>query len=491
MPHLERVGYMFRVLLITKNRTLADFCRKNLPTAFNLRVIAKLNLRTESPHGLILFDSDYLAEASESVLPATAERFGIKDGAAVIGVLCNEENKTRARSLFPENLNQIQAILQYRFEAGKITALTPHEWRWFLETQQRHLKQLSERALAVNENEVLAERLARMNAMPGSQIRFPAFMHGKSQAVVSFRERLLSVISREPYLFMTGKGDIPAEEFLEYYCALLKPEGRASFQMVDLAKTPKHLHAQALWPQKKKASSAEILCVQNLHLLGWQNQATLTSQLKTLGEKRSRYVFIAPNEINLQVKRGSFRQELYSLLRKTAVEVPPLYDRPDDLSQIAAEYISKSGFNPLAEHKAEIARKIMTRFDLSSGYQGLFMTLDLMNDLKKSKGLPVFELMNAAGSTEALKAAQSFLREEIEPDPASLFENLAGGEKDALSLDFVERNYIAAVCQRYAWQVTDAARHLGISRKTLYDKMRRYKIDRPENQTRGKARKAS
>ncbi|HNL09360.1 MAG TPA: helix-turn-helix domain-containing protein, partial [Turneriella sp.] len=56
----------------------------------------------------------------------------------------------------------------------------------------------------------------------------------------------------------------------------------------------------------------------------------------------------------------------------------------------------------------------------------------------------------------------------------------AGGEKDTLSLELVERHYIAAVCERYAWQVTDAARHLGISRKTLYDKMRRYKLARPE-----------
>ena len=123
----------------------------------------------------------------------------------------------------------------------------------------------------------------------------------------------------------------------------------------------------------------------------------------------------------------------------------------------------------------------MGRFDLSSGYSGLFMTLDLMDDLEKSKGLPVFELLGASEQSDAFIAARSFLREQVEPNPATLFQGLAGAEREALSLDYVERHYIAAVCARYGWQVTEAARHLGISRKTLYDKMRRYKLSRPES----------
>lgn len=57
---------------------------------------------------------------------------------------------------------------------------------------------------------------------------------------------------------------------------------------------------------------------------------------------------------------------------------------------------------------------------------------------------------------------------------------LAALKSESLSLELVERHYIAAVCEKYAWQVTDAARHLGISRKTLYDKMKRYGLMRPE-----------
>lgn len=483
---------MFRVLLVTKNKALSDICRKSLPEAFELKVVSKLNPRTESAHAIIVFDSEYLTLETPAILSATAERFGVEDGAVSVNILMNEESKARMISLFPEDLRHVQAILYYRIESGKIQGLTAFEWRWFLETQQRTLRQFSERAMTVGENQILAERLSQIKNSAQPEIKFPAFMQGRSQVIIRFREKLLTLAAAAPVILITGGDELPAEDFLEYYVSLLRPENPPAFQIIDLEKIPRHLHAQALWGQKKKsADKLAVACVRNLHLLGWQNQATLTHHLKLANEAKKRYICVAPRELTQEVRRGKFRQELYSLLRKSAIELPPLYDRAEDLSQIAAEYISKNNFTPLAEQKSEIARKILTRFDLSSGYRGLFMTLDLMNDLKKSKGLPVFELMNAGDGTEAFKAAQSFLREEVEPDPATLFENLAGSERESLSLDFVERNYIAAVCQRYAWQVTDAARHLGISRKTLYDKIRRYKITRPENPARGKARKAS
>lgn len=483
---------MFRVLLVTKNRALGDFCRKNLPESYRLKVASQLNLRTEALHGIVVFDSDYLAGVSDSVIHAAAQKSGAKEGAVSLSILMNEENRARTLSLFPESMPQIQAILHFRAEADKISGLAPSEWRWFLETQTRFLKQLNDRTLVQGENELLADRLAKLAALPQNQLRLPAFMHGKSQAIVRFREQLYAAVSGQPFLFLTGKGDIPVQDFMEYYATLLRPAAPAPFHWVDLAKLPKHLHAQAILSVKKKTKAAtSILCVENLHLLGWQNQAALLTLLKNPAESKLRHVFLAPSEIAQLVRRGSFRQELYSLLRKAAIEVPPLYERTEDLSQIAAEYIHRQNFTPLREDMGSVAGKILSRFDLSAGYRGLFTTIDLMNDLGKSKGLPVFELMKTADASEALTAARTFLREEIEPDPATLFENLAAAAKEALSLDFVERNYINAVCQRYAWQVTDAARHLGISRKTLYDKLRRYKINRPENQTRGKARKVS
>lgn len=471
---------MFRVSLITRNPVLVNFCRTHLPKGFTLKSATKFHWGKESLQGILLFDSDFLGENEAAILPALAEHYNGKESAVSLCIFANQESKARTLSLFPERLAKIHGVLSYRIEAGKVTLLTASEWHWFLESQRKSLKELSERVLLESENEILTNRLAQISLERNHEVRFPAFLHGKSLAITRFREKILATAA-SPYLYLTGKGDIPVEDFLNYYAALIRPESPLRWRPIDFAKSPKHLHSQLLWPAKKNSKNElSILCLQNLHLLGWQTQAALITHLRNLSGNQVRIVAIGNSEIARFVRRGTFRQELYSLLKKSLIEIPPLYERIDDISHIAAEYINQSNFDALAEEKIPIAKKILNRFDVSTGYSGLYMTLDLMHDLKKSKGLPVFELIQEQSASDELKAAQTFLREEIAVDPASLFDSLVSDEKNTLSLEAVERHYIAAVCQRYGWQVTEAARHLRISRKTLYDKMRRYKIARPE-----------
>jgi len=486
---------MSRVLLITKNAQLAEYCRRLVSEGFSFKHSSRINLHKETTQGILLFDSALLAESSDMIVAVAAERLGASQGAVVIGLLMNEEHRSQAFSLFPENLRHVQAVLPYRIMAGKIQGFGAAEFRWFLEVQQRTLRLTGEKLLTQNENRLLTRRLARFETEVPPTHGYPAFMHGRSQAIVRFRQQVLYAAANLPFIFVPGRDEAPAYDFLDYYCALIRPGKHAAYEVIDLEKIPPSLHMQAIWPQKKARNRKEfrpVVCIRNLQRLGWANQAQLLQLLRAAqAEKdgfRSRFVFLATHEIGQLVRRGTFRQELYSLLRKGAAELPPLFERPEDITHIAAEYISQRNYTPLLDDKSAIAARILEKFDISAGYRGLFMTLDLLHDLHKSKGIPVFELLSKTEKSEAFAAAQSFLREEIEPSAESLFQNLASGERDALSLELVERHYIAAVCERYAWQVTDAARHLGISRKTLYDKMRRYRLARPDKTGAGRQR---
>lgn len=481
---------MFRVLLITKNRSLAEFCRKNLPPGFQIKSVSRFHPGSADQHRIIIFDSGFLVEEGDSAVVRATEKYGLSDGAVSICLFMNEDHRSQTFSLFPDNLKQVKSILPYRLNAGKVHSVTTAEWHWFLENQRRQLGELSDRALVLGENRILSERIAQIKSELPEGARFPAFMHGRSGEILRFREQFISAASSQPYLLISGKDEIPLDGLPEFYCSLVRPGAVPGFHIVDLASIPAHLHLQAIWPAEKQSrqqAGIALTCVKNIQLLGWQNQATMVGKLKATaeahaaGKTQQRFILTATDELTAMMRKGTFRQELYSLLKKASAELPALHERPGDITKIAAEYITQHGFSRLQEHNAEIAAKIMSSFDLSGGYRGLFLTLELMNDLEKSKGLPVFELPGAAEQSDAFLAARSFLREQVEPNPATLFEGLAGSEKEALSLEYVERHYIAAVCARYAWQVTDAARHLGISRKTLYDKMKRYKLNRPDS----------
>jgi DNA-binding NtrC family response regulator len=45
-----------------------------------------------------------------------------------------------------------------------------------------------------------------------------------------------------------------------------------------------------------------------------------------------------------------------------------------------------------------------------------------------------------------------------------------------------ERAYITQMLDQHAWRITETAGHLGISRKALWDKMRRLEIARADDQ---------
>ena len=62
-----------------------------------------------------------------------------------------------------------------------------------------------------------------------------------------------------------------------------------------------------------------------------------------------------------------------------------------------------------------------------------------------------------------------------------LFQILATPAQVALK-DYLERcarDHITQILEEHAWRVAETAAALGISRKNLWEKMRRYEIERP------------
>ncbi|MCS6972816.1 MAG: hypothetical protein NZL89_07310, partial [Leptospiraceae bacterium] len=80
-----------RILLITRNQQLADHCRRALPKGFNLQKTRNPRFHGEITHNILLFDSAYLLEQSDTALRAAAERYGATQGAVAIGILLDEE----------------------------------------------------------------------------------------------------------------------------------------------------------------------------------------------------------------------------------------------------------------------------------------------------------------------------------------------------------------------------------------------------------------
>jgi DNA-binding NtrC family response regulator len=164
-------------------------------------------------------------------------------------------------------------------------------------------------------------------------------------------------------------------------------------------------------------------------------------------------------DLQAAVKEGAFREDLYWRLNVVHVHIPPLRERPEDVPV-------------LAEH-------FLARFVQSMSRRPMHFAADALEALA-SYPWPgnVRELQNAieravvVGRGDVISASDLPLR--VTQSPA------AGGPGPG-SLAEAERAHVQSVLEASAWNITRAARVLDVDRVTLYNKIRKYELRKPDD----------
>ena len=168
----------------------------------------------------------------------------------------------------------------------------------------------------------------------------------------------------------------------------------------------------------------------------------------------ARIVALTNVDLHEAVAIGRFREDLYFRLNVVALSVPPLRERQRDIL-------------PLAEH-------LLTSLRVIHGHPGSRLS-DSARRLLEKYDWPgnIRELRNA------LERAMVFAHGDT-LEPADFPENIraaAGGAINTAglrSLEDVEREVIGATLEATHFKITRAAEILGISRKTLLEKRKKY-----------------
>lgn len=157
--------------------------------------------------------------------------------------------------------------------------------------------------------------------------------------------------------------------------------------------------------------------------------------------------------------QGEFRDDLFWRLNVVSIEVPPLRERPGDI--------------------AILARYFLDRFSSSMNRRPMHLSAEAL-ELLGSYAWPgnVRELQNAIERAVVLGKTP-----EIRPSDLPLRVAQAAGRAAprTRSLSEMERAHIRAILDETAWNITHAARILDVDRGTLYNKIRRYELERPGN----------
>jgi DNA-binding NtrC family response regulator len=170
------------------------------------------------------------------------------------------------------------------------------------------------------------------------------------------------------------------------------------------------------------------------------------------------------------VKRGEFRQDLFFRLNQVKFEIPPLRERPRDVVPLAVEFIEECA----REGNIELRGVDPGLLEAICTYQWPGNIRELRNEVRRCvlfarDGIVRPGSLSTGIAAQVAKACQHACQVDV---PTGLAGSVAVSEQQAIETMLKTQNYNRAA----------TARALGISRVTLYNKIRRYgiRVDGPE-----------
>jgi DNA-binding NtrC family response regulator len=171
-----------------------------------------------------------------------------------------------------------------------------------------------------------------------------------------------------------------------------------------------------------------------------------------------RVIAATNRDLDASVAEGSFREDLFFRLNVVSIVMPPLRERPEDVPLLVEHFLRA------------LAPAGSKRKKMSPSAMRLAMDYEWPGNIR--------ELENAIQRAVVLSRGETIFPEHM---PAKV-QAVAGGESDEVgaggkTIREVERDTIVKTLKETGGNRTHAARILGISRRTLQNKIKEYEIE--------------
>jgi transcriptional regulator with PAS, ATPase and Fis domain len=156
------------------------------------------------------------------------------------------------------------------------------------------------------------------------------------------------------------------------------------------------------------------------------------------------------------LKEDLFREDFYYRINVFSIHIPPLRDRPEDIPALADFFMQKYA-HETGKRLEGLTQKAL---DILKAYPWPGNARELRNAIER---VVVIARGRMVGAEEL-----DFLRSRDQSCPS-----------DQLTLKAAEMRHIHAALETSGWNISQAAKRLGIDRVTLSRKMKRHQIHRP------------
>lgn len=165
-------------------------------------------------------------------------------------------------------------------------------------------------------------------------------------------------------------------------------------------------------------------------------------------------------DLKEEVKLGRMREDFFYRIHIIPITLPPLRDRKDDLplliDHLMSRYAEKGDLPPITGKVLEA----LYNYDWPGNVR------ELQNVLQRYVTLKTLDFMNPQHSSEGMPAIPAG---DDMPEPA--------GTSITAAIDAYEKQIIAKTLEKNRWHKQKTAAALGIDRKTLFRKMKKYGLE--------------
>lgn len=299
---------------------------------------------------------------------------------------------------------------------------------------------------------------------------------GESNAMQQLRSLIEKVARTDAYILVTGENGT-GKEMLAREIHLLSNRKKETLVPVDMGAITETLFESELFghvkgaftdaradrPGKFEVANKGTLFLDEIGNLSYHLQAKLLTALQRRSIVRVgsntpipvniRLICATNRDLQEMVQKGDFREDLLYRINTIHVEIPPLRERPEDIVPLTEIFLSK--------------------YTKIYGKTAMCLSLDAKEKLKAQPWFGNIRELEHTIEKAVIIAERSVLDGNDFDFPRAKKKPVT---KEATTLEEMEYNMIKNAMDKYSGNLSLVASQLGISRQTLYNKIKRYEL---------------
>ncbi|RGT03854.1 sigma-54-dependent Fis family transcriptional regulator [Parabacteroides merdae] len=299
---------------------------------------------------------------------------------------------------------------------------------------------------------------------------------GESNAMQQLRSLIEKVAQTDANILVTGENGT-GKEMLAREIHILSNRKKETLVPVDMGAITETLFESELFghvkgaftdaradrPGKFEVANKGTLFLDEIGNLSYHLQAKLLTALQRRSIVRVgsntpipvniRLICATNRDLQEMVQKGDFREDLLYRINTIHVEIPPLRERPEDIVPLTEIFLSK--------------------YTKIYGKTAMCLSLDAKEKLKAQPWFGNIRELEHTIEKAVIIAERSVLDGNDFDFPRAKKKPVT---KEATTLEEMEYNMIKNAMDKYSGNLSLVASQLGISRQTLYNKIKRYEL---------------